>query len=134
MCVTKIRHIDRFAVNNSPPSHDFSSQRSGVRALVSSKRSGPPKNIAYVERDVDIYCLNGPAAADIQSGKRLWQWDGTNVARIDATVPQLMVGSSSALFANYAPYGLYKYDGTTWSRISANTASTTSYLKPSSSR
>lgn len=30
----------------------------------------------YLERDVDSYCTNGRHAEDIESGKKLWEWDG----------------------------------------------------------
>ena len=31
----------------------------------------------YLNRDVDEYCTNGPLAKEIESGKRLFEWDGT---------------------------------------------------------
>ena len=31
----------------------------------------------YLERDVDNYCTNGRHAAEIESGGRQWEWDGT---------------------------------------------------------
>jgi hypothetical protein len=31
----------------------------------------------YLERDVDTYCTNGRHAADIESGKKSWEWDGS---------------------------------------------------------
>jgi ectoine hydroxylase-related dioxygenase (phytanoyl-CoA dioxygenase family) len=34
----------------------------------------------YLERDVDQYCVNRPDAADIASGKKLWQWGGALAA------------------------------------------------------
>ncbi len=30
----------------------------------------------YLERDVDTYCTNGRHAADIESGKKNWEWSG----------------------------------------------------------
>ena len=30
----------------------------------------------YLERDVDTYCTNGRHAEDIESGRKLWSWDG----------------------------------------------------------
>jgi len=30
----------------------------------------------YLERDVDTYCTNGRHAREIESGKKLWEWDG----------------------------------------------------------
>ncbi|MDA0577159.1 MAG: phytanoyl-CoA dioxygenase family protein [Verrucomicrobia bacterium] len=32
---------------------------------------------AYLSRDVDTYCTNGPLAQEIESGARLYEWDGT---------------------------------------------------------
>ena len=31
----------------------------------------------YLERDVDTYCKNGRHAADIESGKKGWEWNGS---------------------------------------------------------
>lgn len=31
----------------------------------------------YLGRDVDAYCTNGRHAADIESGKKEWEWDGS---------------------------------------------------------
>lgn len=31
----------------------------------------------YLERDVDTYCANGRHAAEIESGERTWEWDGS---------------------------------------------------------
>ena len=32
---------------------------------------------AYLNRDVDTYCSNGRHAEEIESGKKLWEWDGS---------------------------------------------------------
>jgi len=31
---------------------------------------------AYLERDVDSYCTNGRHASEIESGQKMWAWDG----------------------------------------------------------
>jgi ectoine hydroxylase-related dioxygenase (phytanoyl-CoA dioxygenase family) len=31
----------------------------------------------YLERDVDTYCRNGRHAQEIETGKKLWEWDGS---------------------------------------------------------
>jgi len=31
----------------------------------------------YLERDVDTYCTNGRHAADIEAGRKSWEWDGS---------------------------------------------------------
>jgi hypothetical protein len=31
----------------------------------------------YLERDVDTYCTNGRHAAEIESGRKAWEWDGS---------------------------------------------------------
>jgi len=32
---------------------------------------------AYLDRDVDAYCTNGRHAAAIESGTKMWEWDGS---------------------------------------------------------
>jgi len=45
----------------------------------------------YLERDVDTYCTNGPNAADIESGKKNWEWGGV-LAKNPASLRQKLGG------------------------------------------
>jgi len=48
----------------------------GLMLLEGSHRQGD-RIEAYLNRDVDTYCTNGRHAAEIESGKKLWEWDGS---------------------------------------------------------
>lgn len=58
------------------PIGDVPLEVGGLMILEDSHRKAD-KLRNYLSRDVDVYCTNHPDAADIESGKKLWQdWDG----------------------------------------------------------
>ena len=57
------------------PYTDVTLEIGGLMVLEGSNQN-PGKLKRYLERDVDEYCVNGRHAAEIESGKRTWQWNG----------------------------------------------------------
>jgi hypothetical protein len=58
------------------PIGDVPFELGGLMVLENSHRQAE-KLRSYLNRDVDAYCTNRPDAAEIESGKKLWQdWDG----------------------------------------------------------
>lgn len=57
------------------PYSDITLDMGGLMILEGSNRQVKLKQ--YLERDVDTYCTNGPLAAEIESGTRQWEWDGS---------------------------------------------------------
>jgi len=45
----------------------------------------------YLKRDVDTYCVNGRHAADIEAGRKSWEWDGS-LSRNPVTLRQKLGG------------------------------------------
>ena len=54
---------------------DISLRLGGLMILEHSHKAN--QLASYLKRDVDDYCVNGPHAEEITSGKRLFEWDGT---------------------------------------------------------
>lgn len=48
----------------------------GALMILEASNQKADKLRHYLERDVDTYCLNGRHAADIESGKKSWEWPG----------------------------------------------------------
>jgi hypothetical protein len=57
------------------PIGDVPLEMGGLMILEGSNRKAD-KLKHYLERDVDTYCVNGRHAADIESGKKTWEWPG----------------------------------------------------------
>jgi len=58
------------------PLGDTSLRLGGLMILEHSHRKAD-RLAKYLSRDVDVYCVNKPTAKEIESGKRLFDWDGT---------------------------------------------------------
>jgi ectoine hydroxylase-related dioxygenase (phytanoyl-CoA dioxygenase family) len=58
------------------PLGDVSFQLGGLMILEGSSRKHERLR-AYLERDVDTYCANGRHAAEIESGAKSWEWNGS---------------------------------------------------------
>src|ERR1043166_3321468 len=58
------------------PLGDVSLRLGGLMILEHSHRKAD-RLAHYLSRDVDEYCVNGPDAKQIESGEKLFEWDGT---------------------------------------------------------
>jgi len=58
------------------PLGDVSLRLGGLMILENSHRKAD-RLAHYLSRDVDEYCVNGPDAKQIESGEKLFEWDGT---------------------------------------------------------
>ena len=65
------------------PMGDIPKQMGGLMILENSHRQEEIK-ATYGQIDVDVYCTNGPDAAEIESGQKQWQRDGAGAFAKDA--------------------------------------------------
>lgn len=61
------------------PTGDVPLEVGGLMVLEGSHRQ-QDRLRRYLERDVDSYCTNGRHAADIEAGRKSWEWDGSLAA------------------------------------------------------
>jgi hypothetical protein len=72
------------------PLGDVSLRIGGLMILENSHRQ-TDRLARYLSRDVDEYCVNRPHAKDIESGQKLFEWDGT-LSKNPATLREKLGG------------------------------------------